>query len=70
MVADGTTTNELLDDSPQLSGDDVGEALRFAAANVDQRAIALDHSEEIDTHVRSSRACAETGREAHGWLTT
>lgn len=44
MVADGTTTEELLDGYPQLSADDIREALRFAAASVDQRTIALDHS--------------------------
>lgn len=44
MVADVTATEDLLDDYPQLSADDVREALRFAAAHVDQRTIALDHS--------------------------
>lgn len=44
MVADGTTSDELLEEYPQLTADDVREALRFAAAHVDQRTIALDHS--------------------------
>lgn len=43
-VADGTTSDELLGKYPQLSADDIREALRFAAAHVDQRTIALDHS--------------------------
>jgi uncharacterized protein (DUF433 family) len=45
MIADGTMTEDLLDDCPQLSRDDVREARRFAAAHVDQRTIALDHAE-------------------------
>ncbi len=44
MVADGTTSDELLEEYPQLTADDVREALRFATAHVDQRTIALDHS--------------------------
>ncbi len=44
MVADGTTSDEVLEEYPQLSADDIREALRFAAAHVDQRTIALDHS--------------------------
>ena len=44
MVADGTTSDELLEEYPQLTADDVRDALRFAAAHIDQRAIALDHS--------------------------
>jgi uncharacterized protein (DUF433 family) len=43
MVADGTTSDELLE-YPQLTADDIREALRFAATHVDQRTIALDHS--------------------------
>lgn len=42
MVADGTPMTTLLDEYPQLSEDDVREALRFAAASVDQRTIPLD----------------------------
>lgn len=44
MVADGTTSDEHLEEYPQLTADDVREALRFAAAHVDQRTTALDHS--------------------------
>ncbi|TVR22649.1 MAG: DUF433 domain-containing protein [Nitriliruptor sp.] len=44
MVADGTTSDELLEEYPQLTADDIREALRFAATHVDQRTIALDHS--------------------------
>jgi uncharacterized protein (DUF433 family) len=44
MVADGTTSDELLEEYPQLTSDDVREALRYAAAHVDQRTIELDHS--------------------------
>lgn len=42
MVADGTTPAELLEDYPQLGEEDVREALRFAAARVDERTIPLD----------------------------
>ncbi|MFO7961401.1 MAG: DUF433 domain-containing protein [Nitriliruptoraceae bacterium] len=44
MVADGTTSDELLEEYPQLTADDIREALRFAVTHVDQRTIALDHS--------------------------
>jgi uncharacterized protein (DUF433 family) len=44
MIADGTTSDELLEEYPQLTADDIREALRFAAAHVDQRTIALDHT--------------------------
>ena len=44
MVADGTTSDELLEEYPQLTADDIREALQFAATHVDQRTIALDHS--------------------------
>jgi uncharacterized protein (DUF433 family) len=44
MVADGTMSDELLEEYPQLTADDVREALRFAAAHVDQHTIALDHT--------------------------
>jgi uncharacterized protein (DUF433 family) len=44
MVADGTTGDGLLEEYPQLTADDVREALRFAAAHIDQRTIELDHS--------------------------
>lgn len=44
MVADGTPVGQLLDEYPQLSAEDVREALRFAAASVDQRTIPLERS--------------------------
>ncbi len=44
MVAAGTTVESILEEYPQLVEDDVREALRFAAANVDQRIIPLDQS--------------------------
>jgi hypothetical protein len=61
MVADGTTSDELLEEYPQLTADDIREALRFAATHVDQRTIALDHS-----------TCAFRRRwpSGIGWLTT
>ena len=39
MVAAGTPTETILEQYPQLTEDDVREALRFAAANVDQRVL-------------------------------
>jgi uncharacterized protein (DUF433 family) len=42
MVANGTPVATLLDEYPQLSEEDVREALRFAAARVDERTIPLD----------------------------
>ena len=42
MVADGTPIDTLLEQYPQLTADDIREALRFAAASVDQRSISLD----------------------------
>lgn len=44
MVAAGTPVETILEDYPQLEEDDVREALRFAAANVDQRVVPLDQS--------------------------
>lgn len=44
MIAAGTTVETILEDRPQLVEDDIREALRFAAANVDQRIIPLDQS--------------------------
>lgn len=41
MVADGMTTEEILADFPQLMKDDVRDALRFAAAAVDERELPL-----------------------------
>lgn len=42
MVADGSSITELVEDYPQLTEEDVREALRFAAARVDERTIPLD----------------------------
>lgn len=42
MIADGADIAELLEDYPQLSEEDIREALRFAAARVDERMIPLD----------------------------
>lgn len=44
MVADGTPIATLLEEYPQLTGDDIREALRFAAASVDQRSVPLERS--------------------------
>lgn len=41
MVAEGMTDQEILDDYPQLNREDVREALRFAAAAVDERTLPL-----------------------------
>jgi uncharacterized protein (DUF433 family) len=41
MVAEGMTEEEILRDYPQLSAEDVREALRFAAAAVDERTLPL-----------------------------
>jgi uncharacterized protein (DUF433 family) len=37
MVAEGMTTEEILVDFPQLTLEDIHEALRYAAAAVDER---------------------------------
>jgi uncharacterized protein (DUF433 family) len=41
MVAEGMTVEEILHDYPQLSVEDVREALKFAAAAVDERTLPL-----------------------------
>ena len=41
MVADGMTTEEVLADFPQLSPEDIQEALRYAALAVDERELPL-----------------------------
>lgn len=41
MVADGMTDAEILDAYPDLELDDIREAVRFAAASVDERAVPL-----------------------------
>ncbi len=42
MIAAGTEMDTILEEYPQLTEDDVREALRFAAATVDQRVVPLD----------------------------
>jgi uncharacterized protein (DUF433 family) len=44
MIAAGTPMETILEEYPQLTEDDLREALRFAAANVDQRVIPLDQT--------------------------
>ena len=44
MIAAGTPTEAILAEYPQLTEDDVREALRFAAANIDQRVVPLDQT--------------------------
>jgi uncharacterized protein (DUF433 family) len=41
MVADGMSVEEILDAYPDLEGDDVGEALRYAAEAVRERSTPL-----------------------------
>jgi uncharacterized protein (DUF433 family) len=41
MVAEGQTTEEILYDFPQLTADDIREALRYAAAAVDEGELPL-----------------------------
>jgi uncharacterized protein (DUF433 family) len=41
MVAEGMTTDEILADFPQLTLEDIHEALRYAAAAVDERELPL-----------------------------
>jgi uncharacterized protein (DUF433 family) len=41
MVAEGLAVEEILADYPQLSAEDVREALKFAAAAVDERTLPL-----------------------------
>ena len=41
MVAEGMTTDEILADFPQLTRDDIQDALRYAAAAVDERELPL-----------------------------
>ncbi|MDP8970781.1 MAG: DUF433 domain-containing protein [Actinomycetota bacterium] len=44
MLAEGMSTEEILADFPQLTADDIAEALRFAAAAVDERTLPLTPS--------------------------
>jgi uncharacterized protein (DUF433 family) len=41
MVAEGMTTEAILADFPQLTAEDIREALRYAAAAVDERELPL-----------------------------
>lgn len=41
MVAEGMTADEIIADFPQLTADDVKDALRYAAAAVDERELPL-----------------------------
>ncbi len=44
MVAEGMNTDEILTEFPQLSVEDAREALRYAAAAVDERELPLRHA--------------------------
>ncbi len=44
MVADGMTTDEIISDLPDLTAEDVTEALRYAAEAVRERELPLRHS--------------------------
>jgi uncharacterized protein (DUF433 family) len=44
MIAAGTTVESILEEYPQLAEEDIREALRFAAANIEQRVVPLDQS--------------------------
>lgn len=41
MVAEGMTPDEILADFPQLQAEDIRDALRYAAAAVDERELPL-----------------------------
>ncbi len=41
MVADGMTFDEIIEAFPQLTAEDIAEALRYAAARVDEREVPL-----------------------------
>jgi uncharacterized protein (DUF433 family) len=44
MVADGMSTAEILDELPDLTAEDVAEALRYAAEAMRERELPLRHS--------------------------
>jgi uncharacterized protein (DUF433 family) len=44
MVAEGMSTKEILEDFPQLKEEDIAEALRYAAAAVDERTLPVTPS--------------------------
>ncbi len=41
MVADGRTTEQILDDFPELEAEDIRQALQFAAAALNERQVPL-----------------------------
>ena len=41
MVADGRTTEQILDDFPELEAADIKQALQFAAATLNERQVPL-----------------------------
>lgn len=41
MVADGRTTEQILDDFPELEAEDIKQALQFAAATLNERQVPL-----------------------------
>lgn len=41
MVADGRTTEQILDDFPELETEHIKQALRFAAATLNERQVPL-----------------------------
>ena len=44
MVADGLTVAEIIDELPDLTAEDVAEALRYAAEAMHERELPLRHS--------------------------
>lgn len=44
MVADGLTVAEIIDELPDLTAEDVAEALRYAAEAMRERELPLRHS--------------------------
>ncbi len=44
MVAEGMSTDEILEDFSQLKAEDIAEALQYAAAAVDERTLLLTPS--------------------------
>lgn len=41
MVADGRTTEQILEDFPELEAEDIKQALQFAAATLNERQVPL-----------------------------
>jgi len=44
MIASGTPVATIVEEYPQLEEDDIREALRFAATNINQRVVPLEQS--------------------------